>query len=140
MKTVIRSAYDHPYTKPKKDMGLSMTKQSMADDADINVVMAKYAKTGVLPVVENPGLYGDFSNIPSFADAQAVILHANEQFSGLDAKTRRMFGNDPGVFLNFCCDPKNADELVKLGLATAKQEDAKLPPEGVKTPVVKPEA
>jgi hypothetical protein len=37
----------------------------------------------------------------------------------LPSDIRAKFDNDPGEFFEFCTDPKNADEMVQLGLREA---------------------
>lgn len=104
-----------------KTIGESMTKQSEKDSADINNIMARYQKTGILPdLIKKEPRYGDFSEVTSYMDAIQIVQLAEEQFSALDAHIRKRFDNDPSKFLDFVHDPKNQDELVKMGLATRK--------------------
>jgi len=100
----------------------SMTKQSFKDEADINNILKKYVETGVIPssIKENP-LYGDFSSVPSYQEAQHIVANAQLQFDGLPSKVRREFNNNPEEFLAYATDPKNADKLVEFGLAFAKE-------------------
>lgn len=100
----------------------SMTQQADAQDADINVIMARYGITGQLPAVVEEGIYGDFTNVTSYGDALNKVRAADEAFQNLPAKIRDKFGNDPGKFVEFATDEKNFDEMVKLGLANAKEE------------------
>lgn len=115
---VVRDAYN-----AYKDPGVSfegdpgMTDQSQTEDCDVNKIVDRFMKTGVLPGVDVERVYGDFSAVTDYHQAMNVISHAQQQFEGLDAKVRKRFGNDPAEFLAFCNDPKNAQELVKLGLA-----------------------
>lgn len=95
----------------------SMTDQSYKNSCDINVILAMYRKAGQpLPGSTDPELYGDFSKLPSFQNAQNLIIRAQEQFDGLDARVRRRFDNDPAQFLKFVNDPKNDSEMYDLGL------------------------
>lgn len=104
-----------------RTIGESMTKQSEKDSADINNIMARYQKTGILPdLIKKEPRYGDFSEVTSYMDAIQIVQLAEEQFSALDAHIRKRFDNDPSKFLDFVHDPKNQDELVKMGLATRK--------------------
>lgn len=102
----------------------SKTKQSFKDQLDINKIVAKSRKNGVLPemIKANPR-YGDFSNVPDYLAAQIVVQHANEQFDALSAQTRERFRNDPALFLEFVGDPQNLDEMIKLGLAKRRPLD-----------------
>jgi phage internal scaffolding protein len=80
--------------------------------------VATYHKTGVLPQFrDNPGIYADVSDAPSYQDALQIVINAENQFMTLDAKTRKKFSNNPHEFLEFVENPENAAELVAMGLA-----------------------
>lgn len=100
----------------------SMTEQSPAHDADINVIMQKYSKTGQIPRVLAEPMYGDFSNPISYADAVLTVRAAEEAFMQIPAKVRMQFGNDPGEFIKFATNPENKEELKKLGLTKPTPE------------------
>lgn len=98
------------------------THQSFKDECDINNVMSKWQRTGVLqhtPIAVPR--YEDVSAYDSYHDALNMVIQANESFDSLPSKVRARFANDPAEFLAFCDDPANAGELVSLGLA---QQDA----------------
>jgi phage internal scaffolding protein len=98
-----------------------MTKQSDKDSCDINLILDRYAKTGVLPdLITKDPQYGDFTDVPTYQEACSIVSLAEAQFEALDAKTRERFGNDPALMLDFCSKSENHDEMVKLGLAIAK--------------------
>jgi len=101
--------------------GYSLTDQSMAPECDINKIMLRWQKTGVLEHRNTfEGQYGDFINVPQdYHSAMNQVIEAEEMFSSLPAKLRKRFGNDPGAYLDFVADPENSDELVKMGLAKA---------------------
>lgn len=107
--------YQKKFTKP------TMTKQAMADECDINNIMRKFEKTGILTHVRrHGGNYGDFTNAPqSYHEAYQQILDAEEMFMEIPASIRKKFDNDPGKFLAFVEDPKNEAEMEKLGLLNA---------------------
>lgn len=100
-----------------------LTHQEMKEECDINNIMAKFEKTGMLEHRNQfAGQYGDFTNAPGdYQESLNAVLDAEEMFSTIPAKTRARFGNDPGAFLDFVSDPGNADEMVKMGLATKRQ-------------------
>lgn len=99
----------------------SLTVQADAVDADINVIVKRFMRTGILPQVERPPLDGDFSNVGDYHEAMNLIRAADESFMRLDAAVRTRFDNDPGKFVAFCSDEKNLDEMRKMGLAVAKE-------------------
>lgn len=131
------------YDGPKFDKGLdcsvdkdtgevlvSMTKQSFKEECDINRLMAKYEKTGVLDHVnKRPPEYGNFVGVVSYQDSLNIVLEAREIFAGLPARIRDRFGNDPAQYLAFIDDPKNKDEAIKLGMIMPPPADP--PPQKV---------
>ncbi|AXL14669.1 internal scaffolding protein [Microviridae sp.] len=102
--------------------GVSRTHQSMAPECDINNIMRRFEKTGVLDHLNRyEGSYGDFTAVPSdYHEAINSVMATNEMFLTLPAKIRKRFGNDPGHFLDFVQDPSNQDEMIKLGIAFPK--------------------
>lgn len=113
----------------------TLTKQSEKDSCDINKIMARYEKTGMLPeLIDREPRYGDFSAVPTFMEAQEVVAKAMTQFEALSAHVRDRFGNDPAQMLAFCADPKNAEEMVSLGLAVKKASV----PSGASVPSTQP--
>lgn len=114
-----------PYTQlslKKFFEDVSLTKQSSKDDCDINNILAKYQRTGLLEFVnERQPQYADFSGF-DFHGSMQVVAKANEMFSDLPATVRKRFNNEPSEFLAFVDDPNNFDEAVKLGLAYPRSE------------------
>lgn len=95
-------------------------KQSFKEECDINNIMAKYQRTGALSwLAKYDGQYGDFSAF-DFMDAQLTVAKAKEMFGALPSSVRKRFQNDPAEFLDFMSRTENAEEAIKLGLATAK--------------------
>lgn len=102
----------------------SRTHQSFAKDADINNIMNKYSKTGVLvdPTLINSKRqprFGDFSDIADYATIVNRINQANDDFMTLPAVTRDKFNNNVEECLRFIADPNNVKECVTLGLLPA---------------------
>jgi len=98
----------------------SRTHQSFAKDADINNIMAKYSRTGILGdpnlVSERKPMFGDFSNIPDFNERVLSVQRVNDAFMALPSDVRAKFANDPALALDFLADEKNHDEARKLGM------------------------
>lgn len=108
--------------------GNLLTKQSMAAECDINNIMANYQNTGLLPdMIKTNPVYGDFSDPQSYQEAMNIVLFAEEQFLSLSAHVRERFGNDPQKFLEFTSDPKNQDEMEKLGLTQSRRSNDDTP-------------
>jgi len=100
----------------------SRTKQSFAKDADINELVRRFGVTGLAskhPVPLEATLQV-FENVFDFQSAMNAVVSAEREFQSLDSKLRKRFDNDPHEFVQFCSDPKNSDELVRLGLAIAR--------------------
>lgn len=122
-KLKIRTAYD-----PSEDAGISfegeksLTVQSEKDNCDINVLMARYEKSGVLPVMNRPPVYADVFDIPSFQESLETVIAAQNAFDSLDAKVRDRFNNDPAKLIEFLAEEDNYHEALKLGLVEARQE------------------
>lgn len=102
----------------------SQTLQSFKDDADINCIIARYENTGVLvdptvPVSRTPS-FGDYSDMPSYQEAQNVIVAANNAFNTLSSKIRERFGNDPAAYFDFVQSLQEGSEeyaeAVRLGI------------------------
>lgn len=120
-KTVFRSAYGYDVEKASDDSavfieGPSLTVQSQAEDADINVMMYRYGITGKMP--ENPRVptYGDFTGISDYQSALHAVMYADDAFMELPANVRARFENDPQKLLDFVANGANVDEARKLGL------------------------
>lgn len=133
-KVKIRTPYDDGYVDPgisfvdiNGEPEASLTVQSEKEACDINAIVEKHARTGLLPVMSQSPVFGDVSNAPSYQDACHIVMEAERLFMSLDAKVRREFDNDPGKFLAFVDDPKNADRLLELGLREAPKVQDKEP-------------
>lgn len=115
----------------------SKTRQEFKDECDINVLMAKYERNGVVPPV-NGGTpqYLDVSDVPDLAKAFDVVEQASKAFFTLSAAVRREFDNDPVKFVEFAQDSKNLERMREWGLA----EPAKVDPPPQKVEIVNPGA
>jgi phage internal scaffolding protein len=121
MSTKLRTNYGARVRVYSDTKGPSATKISHKDECDINSIMRRYEKTGILPdLIKAQPEYGDFAQMSSFQEAQNIVIHANEQFAALSSHIRERFSNSPAKFLQFATNPANAKEMVALGLATSK--------------------
>lgn len=96
--------------------GKSRTQQHTKDHVDINNIMKKFQKTGRLPEGKVNPMYDDFSQVEDYHTSLNTIFKADDQFSSLSSDIRKKFQNDPAQFLQFVNDPKNKEEMIKLGL------------------------
>lgn len=130
------SVYDHHVTKGIKFTKPSKTKQASKDECDVNRIVKRFNETGHVSHVRNgQPLYGDFDTVETFHEAMNIVTNAQEQFALLPAEIRKRFANDPASFLQFVGDPANADELVKMGLATKRETPAPAVPPAPKAPL-----
>jgi len=100
------------------------TKQSFADECDINKIMAKYQKTGAIAHFNRHQPEYGFATSLDLAESMRIVTKANEMFADLPSSVRSKFNNQPGEFLDFVQDPDNASEMVELGLTNPKPESA----------------
>lgn len=105
-----------------QNIAKSMTVQSLANETNINTIVARIAKTGIMPQnpLERAAQFGDFTRITNFHDAQNVIANAQSEFAQLPAKIRAEFENDPAKMIAFLEDDKNLDKAVEMGLASPR--------------------
>lgn len=113
----IRKPYDPSLSVKASIRGTSRTKQAMSKECDINNIMARYAKTGLLTHTNRyAGQYADLGTATDLHEAHNVIIAADAAFSSLPAAVRTRFDNDPEKFLEFVQNPDNLDEINSLGL------------------------
>ena len=123
MKTVFcRSAYNYDMDLASDQAGLkcldaSLTQQQFKDESDINTIVDRFMKSGVMPTPTNMPQYIDYEGVFDFQSAMNVVRAADENFMRMDAKIRARFNNSPQEFLEFFADPENTQEAIRLGLA-----------------------
>jgi len=123
MKTVFcRSPYNYDMDLASDKSGLqcddaSLTQQQFKEESDINTIVSRFMKSGVLPTPVNMPQYVDYEGVFDFQSAMNVIRQADENFMRMDAKVRARFNNNPQEFLEFFGNPENTQEAIRLGLA-----------------------
>jgi phage internal scaffolding protein len=118
----LRTAYNYDRDLASDESGLkcldaSLTQQQFKDEADINTIVDRFMKTGVMPSPVNMPQFVDYEGVFDFQSAMNVVRAADENFMRLDAKVRARFNNSPQEFLEFFSNPENVEEAVRLGLA-----------------------
>ena len=126
--------------KDAKYFGKSLTRQSEMKYADINLIMAKYVKTGVLPPQTAAGFFADVSTVGDYRDALNRVDKANDYFLHLPPDIRKRFDHDPAVFLDFVSDAANLPEIKEMGLIADSIEDVPVKPVAEPPPVQEPPA
>lgn len=118
-----------PYTQKTVSIDFSKTKsrtkQSHAKECDINQIMAKFQKTGIVTHLANyQGQYGDITSM-DFKEAMDTVVRAQGMFDDLPSSIRNRFANDPTQFMDFIQNPTNDPQIeaeaVELGLKQPKE-------------------
>lgn len=109
----------------------SRAMQSFKDECDINNILRRYQKTGLISHVQRfQGKYSDLSSVPDYHQAMQIVLDANEAFDSLPSTVRKACNNDPVQFLQLVSDPEKRDQAVALGLMKKAEPDpAAAPPQ-----------
>jgi len=98
---------------------LYVTKQAHKDECDVNNIIKKYDKTGlIIHVSKIEAEYGDMTGI-DFKSAQDKIAKAKSMFRALPAEIRKRFKNSASELLDFMDNGDNREEAIKLGLIRA---------------------
>lgn len=114
----IRSAYSPRLRVVAVTGEKSMAQQNMKDECDVNNILAKYQKTGLISHLnDNAGSYDNFTGYQDYHSSMNQVLEAQASFLMLPSSIRKKFANDPAQFMEFVRDPENAKELVEMGLA-----------------------
>lgn len=109
--------YVHVLQGKELEKGVSLTSQEFVDECNVNNIVDKYQKTGIMDNAEgSERYYADVSEYPSFEEALQYTIDAKESFQGLDPNLRKRFNNDPHALLEFLKDPKNKEEGQRIGL------------------------
>jgi len=103
-------------------------KQSFKQECDINQIMAKYQKTGLVTHFnEHKANYG-FAPALDYREALEKIRTADEMFSELPSSIRKKFDNKPERFLAFTENPDNRSQMALMGLLKPETTDPESPP------------
>jgi len=105
-----------------------MTVQSDKDDADINVIMERFGRTGHMPPARDIPMWGDFSGLSDFQGTIEQLRAAQDAFDTLPSNIRSRFSNDPGQLLEFIHNDANYGEAVQIGLIPPKEAPPPAPP------------
>ena len=96
------------------------TKQSFADETDINKILKRAQKSGTISHLNQyEPRYGDFSHF-DFGEAQLKLAQGREIFDALPVELRSEFSNRPGDFFDYVNNPENKDRLGELLPALAE--------------------
>jgi hypothetical protein len=136
-----RGAYNHGVVDPDTGEMVSYqtdipsdtrTKQSMKDDCDVNMIVARF-KNGesITHVTDKVAQYADVSEVGDYREALENVRITHSMFMELSAEDRAKFDNDPALFL----DAVHRGEVYDFSERAAKPHAEKNFEEGV-SPIV----
>lgn len=100
--------------------GPSIVQKHQAAETDINVIVERFKVTGMAPQRLEALNLGAFDDIFDYRTAMDAVVAADRAFGLVPAEIRSRFNNDPQRFAEFCTNPENTDELIRLKLASAR--------------------
>lgn len=120
--------------------GKGRTKSKIGVEHDINKLVAKYKREGMMPrlsidkgnLVDENGVVVDVTSIGDYQDCCNRIARAEEHFATLPSAVRRHFGNDMFQYTAFVDRLRSEDQdsvrtALALGIIEAKPEPPKPP-------------
>ncbi|WNK13421.1 MAG: internal scaffolding protein [Microvirus sp.] len=95
-----------------------MTRQEFSDECDINTIMERYEKAGVVSHVNHATpAYLDTTLYKGLQASMDAFKEAQSAFLALPANVRKEFDNDPQRFVDFAVDGSNIERMREWGLA-----------------------
>lgn len=92
------------------------TEQAHKDICDINKIIARFDKQGVLTHVNKfEAQFGDMTG-GDYKSMSDQVINAKYMFDQLPSIIRNEFDNDPGKLLEFMENPENRDRAIEIGL------------------------
>ena len=124
------------YNKANDPDGIScgpgVTKQSFKDECDVNKIIARFEKTGMIEALnKKTPFYGDVSGLVDYHEALNKVVEVETLFNSMSAEVRERFSNDPEKMIAFLNDKKNEKEAIEMGLVN--------PPTSTNPPPINPE-
>lgn len=117
--------YDHHDGPELSEFEPTKTRQEFKDEADINNILSRYERDGIIPETRDGApQFADLTD-PIFTDfqrAQNIVIDAQEAFEALPARVRERFNNDPASLIQFIQEPNNRAEAIELGLINRPME------------------
>lgn len=95
----------------------SKVQQHFKDEVDINKMIKKYKKTGLMRGISPDKMrFGDFSNVPDYMTLRNKVINIEQLFMKYPSEVRARFDNDASKFVEFMQNSDNFAEAVKLGI------------------------
>lgn len=96
----------------------SLAQQQFLEESNILTIVERFHLTGEIPQVLKLPQSGDYTGVFDFQTAMNAVAQATQAFSQLPYNIRDRFNNDPQKYFEFCTTEENAEEAIRLGLAT----------------------
>lgn len=113
-----------PGRKDEDGKPLYFTEQSHKDHCNVNHIINKYDKTGILTHMNTiEAKFGDMTG-NDYKTMLDTVLEAKRNFKELPSNIRKRFDNNPEKLLAFMENPANRDEAIKLGLIDGRWSEA----------------
>lgn len=124
--------YGRPLRKVYPKMGTeSKTVESEAQACDINLMMKRYQKHGIIIPGRDGAFYADFTNADDYLAARATIDRGEKGFATLPSAVRERFKHDPAELIDWVGNGDNRAEAIELGLLPTPEPEpqpAPIPP------------
>lgn len=113
----IRNKFSTFAREPFVSTAPDRTQQHLRDEVNINNIIAKYNKTGIIEhVTRNRLKYGEFADLADYATNLDKVAKAQQSFETLPATLRNEFKNSIEGFFEFIRKPENKEQCVKWGI------------------------
>lgn len=98
------------------------TRQEFGDECDLNKIVARAERSGVMPIGREDGVFADLSGIRDLHGSLEEVRRAGEAFAALPAKVRNAFDNDVVAFTEAFQSKEGIAQLVELGAVAPDEE------------------
>jgi len=113
--------------RPVVITGPGRTKQSEMDACDVNKIVARFQRTGMVThLAKGVPQFGDFSEVGDYRTALEHARSAEKYFMSLPAKVRARFDNDPLRYLEVLQRPDAAELLEEVSREVFPKERRKV--------------
>jgi len=94
-----------------------MAQQQYKDSTDVNTIMNKYEKTGVVThLAKSQGYFKELGEPEDLLDAKMRLIKAERAFDALPAEIRAQCDHNPANFLTMLKDPTKKELLTQYGI------------------------
>jgi len=133
----IRNKFSTYAREPFEAKGIDPAQQHFREEVNINNIIAKYNKTGVIThVAKTRKRFGDFKDFADLLPDLDRVTKAQQAFEELPATIRNEFGNSIEGFFKFIKNPANEEQCIKWGIFDPPKDNptAVLQPAGEPSP------